>query len=35
VVENIYEETQKGIVVLMLKVLVLQMSIAVEDTIET
>jgi hypothetical protein len=35
VVENIYEETQKGIVELMLKVLVLQMSIAVEDTIET
>jgi len=34
VVENIYEETQKGIVELVLKVLVLQMSVAVEDTIE-
>jgi len=34
-VDNIYEETQKGIVELVLKVLVLQMSIAVEDTIET
>jgi hypothetical protein len=35
VVENIYEETQKGIVELVLKVLVLQMSRAIEDTIET
>jgi hypothetical protein len=35
VVENIYEETQKGIVELVLKVLVLQMSVVVEDTIET
>jgi hypothetical protein len=33
-VENIYEETQKGTIKLMPKVLVLQMSATVEDTTE-